>query len=371
MTASSRLIGSILMILGTSIGAGMLALPIATAAYSFPVILTTLIACWFFSSLGALSLATLAIKLPPGSNIISMSETYCGKVGGVFVWLLYLALMYSLGCAYLTASGEIMSTIADLLGGSLPAFVGSALSAAVFFCVLYRGMSTIDWVNRIFMFAKASIYLLLIYAVIPTFNWGLLFEHPSEGWMLPTWSMITVILTSFGFSVIIPSLANYLDYDRKRIYTGVLIGSLIPFVVYLLWILLIQGILPTHGENSLTAIAKADSTNGALLTALHAAGAKAWLPRVIEAFMPISVVTSFLGVSLALSDFLADGLKIKKAGKGGLFIWALVLIPPLVIILLAPSLFLTALQYAGIICLLLLIIWPLVLLAKSSVSNPQ
>ena len=369
MLPSSRLTGSILMILGTSIGAGMLALPVATAAYPFPIILLTLVGCWFFSSLGALALATLCLRLPPGSNLVSMSRHCFGRFGGGYAWLLYLALMYSLCCAYLSASGEILSTIAELLGGSLPAALGSAISAFIFFLVLHRGMATIDWVNRLFMAAKASIYFLLIYAVLPHFDWHVLIEHPAAGMGFPAWPMIAVILTSFGYSVIIPTLTEYLEYDRRRIYTAVIVGSMIPLAVYVLWILLIQGMLPSDGPGSLLAIAQAENTSGALLTALHTAGAKDWLPRAIEAFLPISVVTSFLGVSLSLSDFLADGLKIKKVGRRGLIIWGLVLIPPFAIILIAPGLFLSALQYAGIICLLLLVIWPPLLLAKTKLSK--
>ena len=41
-----KLIGSILLIVGTSIGAGMLALPIATAQLGFGGSLILLFACW-------------------------------------------------------------------------------------------------------------------------------------------------------------------------------------------------------------------------------------------------------------------------------------------------------------------------------------
>src|SRR5207244_6831371 len=56
---------------------------------------------------------------------------------------------------------------------------------------------------------------------------------------------------------------------------------------------------------------------------------------------------SFLGVTLGLLDFLADSLKIKKQGgrKAGLFV--AVFLPPLLIALCNPGIFLNALTYAG------------------------
>jgi tyrosine-specific transport protein len=70
------------------------------------------------------------------------------------------------------------------------------------------------------------------------------------------------------------------------------------------------------------------------------------------------VITSFLAVALCLVDFLADGLKMEKKGAKGLFVHLATFIPPLVIVLLSPGIFVTALQYAGINCAILLILLP-------------
>lgn len=64
-------------------------------------------------------------------------------------------------------------------------------------------------------------------------------------------------------------------------------------------------------------------------------------------FAFFALVTSFLGVSLSFVDFLADGLKIKKDILGTIILVCLVLIPPCVFSYLYPTVFLTALNYAG------------------------
>ena len=50
---------------------------------------------------------------------------------------------------------------------------------------------------------------------------------------------------------------------------------------------------------------------------------------VARSFSIFAIVTSFLGVSLSLMHFLADGLKLKEAGKGKALLLLLTFIPPL------------------------------------------
>ena len=69
-------------------------------------------------------------------------------------------------------------------------------------------------------------------------------------------------------------------------------------------------------------------------------------------------MTSFLGVSLGLSDFLSDGLKIQKAGQGNIIVSLLTFIPPLGIVLFYPSIFVKAVSYAGFFCVILMVLLP-------------
>lgn len=69
-------------------------------------------------------------------------------------------------------------------------------------------------------------------------------------------------------------------------------------------------------------------------------------------------MTSFLGVSLSLSDFLADGFKIKKNARGRFIITLLTFLPPLFFSLTFPNVFVDALKYAAIFVAILLGILP-------------
>jgi tyrosine-specific transport protein len=64
-------------------------------------------------------------------------------------------------------------------------------------------------------------------------------------------------------------------------------------------------------------------------------------------FAFFALVTSMLGVAFSMVDFLGDGLKMKRAGKQRGLLCAIVFLPPFILTVLDPSIFVTALGFAG------------------------
>ena len=158
------------------------------------------------------------------------------------------------------------------------------------------------------------------------------------------WIAISIVSTSFGFHIIIPTLTDYLHRDVKQLKLVLIIGSLIPLIVYISWELLTLGIIPLQGAAGL-AEGFQKGLDGASLLGMYLDETK--LGLLARLFSLFAIVTSFLGVSLSLRDFLADGLKIQKTRKGRFILYLLTFIPPLIISLIDPRAFLNALEYAG------------------------
>jgi tyrosine-specific transport protein len=70
------------------------------------------------------------------------------------------------------------------------------------------------------------------------------------------------------------------------------------------------------------------------------------------------MLTAFLGVSLCLYSFLADGLKLRETGGHGVGLFLLTFLPPLVLVIFYPGAYIYALSYAGIFCIILLLLLP-------------
>ena len=87
---SSKLFGGILLVIGTTIGAGMLALPVATAQLGFLGSVVLLTACWGIMTACAFLFLEVNLWLPPNSNLISMAGLTLGKAGQSVVWVVFI-----------------------------------------------------------------------------------------------------------------------------------------------------------------------------------------------------------------------------------------------------------------------------------------
>lgn len=338
----NRTLGGILLVSGTAIGAGMLALPVVTGFAGFWPTTALFIVYWLFMTYTALLILEVNLWAPKaGSNMITMAGMTLGNVGKAVSWIAYLFLLYALTTAYLAGGGPLLNDfISGLTGWHFPKALESMPLLVIFGYFIYRGAHTVDAVNRLLMSGLAIAYSLIVFLLAPHVELGLLTHwHPQTLWMGSS-----IIATSFGFHIVIPSLTSYLDRDVTKLKRVIIFGSAIPLCVYLVWEALVLGIIPVSGPVSITE-GYAIGTNGAqLLSNYLEEGALAELIRV---FSLIAIVTSFLGVSMSLSDFLADGFKVKRTGLGNLLIFTLAFAPPLLIAMTDPRAFLTALEYAG------------------------
>ena len=117
-----------------------------------------------------------------------------------------------------------------------------------------------------------------------------------------------------------------------------------------------MGVVARDGQDGLLTLMHSDHATSGLTQALSLAVQSEWITGFFGFFTSICMITAFLGVSLGLFDFLADGLKLKKAGSQGKLTLALTFLPPLVVVLTNPGIYLKALSYAGVCCVILLLL---------------
>lgn len=352
----SKLIGSILLIVGTCVGAGMLALPIATAQLGFVGSLILLFVAWFVMTAGAFLILEVNLWLPQNSNLVSMARATIGPVGQIIAWATFLLLLYSLLCAYIAGGSDLLQHLLESVGVELTNSVTAILFVMIFGFVTYLGIKAIDYTNRVLMFAKFTGYFLLVILLMPYVS----AEKILAGNLMSVTSAtaVMVTITSFGYAAIVPSLRIYFAGDVKRLKQAILIGSLVPLVCYILWDMVIMGVIPLDGEHGLTAILHSDSSTSDLVSTLSATASSSSVTFFTKLFTSVAVVTSFLGVSLSLSDFLADGFSLEKVGKSKIVIYAMTFLPSVTIVLFKPDIFVKALEYAGIYCVVLLMLLP-------------
>jgi tyrosine-specific transport protein len=362
-----HILGGALLVAGTSIGAGMLALPVVTSLGGFwPSILIYLISYVIMISSGFLYLE-IAIGMPKDSNIISMSSKYLGNKGKVFSWIVYLFLFYCLSIAYLSVGGSLIKA---LFLDKISLNTAILIYVLIFGFIVYRGALIVDRINillMVFLGIGFFLFLFLGFKYVDLKNLKF-FDLKYSIFALP------IILLSFGYQGIMPTLTYYMKKDVKKIKKAILLGATIALVVYIIWELFILGIIPIYGKNGLKEAMMMGKT--AIEPFAYHTNVKS-IYTIGQFFSFFVITTSFLGVNIGLFDFIADGFQIEKKGIKKVFIALITFLPSTLITLINPNLFLIALGYAGGIGgILLLVFLPALMVyskryIKKEEWNPQ
>lgn len=336
--SKGSLLGSILLISGSCIGAGMLGLPMISALSGFIPSILMFIFSWVFMTFTGLLLLEVALNFDYDVNLITMAGKTLGNLGKFISWVSFVFLFYALMVAYTSGSGKIFSEFAhSFFGFTLKESLGSALFVLFFGLTVYIGTYAVDLLNRFLMFGLILSYFLLVAFGLSYVDSGNLFF---KEWKVSFFAL-PVMVISFGYHNLIPSIATYLKRNTKKLVAAVVIGSFIPFLVYLLWEWLVLGIIPLE-------IFQKGSQRGEMVTSmLHDIIGSNVFVSVAESFAFFAIVTSFIGVALSFVDFLSDGLPLKKTWLNRLAVCLLALGPPFLFSIIYPNLFLAALEYAG------------------------
>jgi tyrosine-specific transport protein len=227
----------------------------------------------------------------------------------------------------------------------------------LFGLIVYLGIRSVDYVNRGLMSGKMGALLILILLMVPFVSATNLANGEVKYLTHPT--SITVTAVAFACLMIVPSLRTYFGDDVKTLRKAIFIGTLIPLVCYIGWDMVIMGVIPLDGDPGLRRMLHSSSSNSDVLVALTSILQKDVVTTIAKFFTSICMATSFLSVSLSLSDFLADGFNVKKQGiAGNALIFGGTFLPPLLVVLFYPDAFLRGIQYAGICVFILMILLP-------------
>ncbi|WOL09607.1 hypothetical protein Cni_G18360 [Canna indica] len=171
-TKKGTILGSVSLIVGTSIGSGILALPQKTSPAGFIPTATSIVLCWVFLVVEALLLAELntnlrkKMKKDEGEggdlevvSLRTMAQETLGDWGGNLATVTYLFLGYTSVVAYTSMSGGILSHLI-----SLPSFTsGSLFTLLMALLMLIGGTNITDQVNQWLTFTMIGLieYLFL------------------------------------------------------------------------------------------------------------------------------------------------------------------------------------------------------------------
>lgn len=334
----SKVLSGSLLIAGTTIGAGMLGIPLVTSQAGFFPGITITTFVWLFMVLTGTLLMEATFWMKERASFLSIAERFLGQTGKIATGFLFVFLYFSLMVAYFAAGAPLLGDFLNvLMPFKLHGFAVYGIFALVFGSIVAIGPKSIDRANLVLTLLMCAFWIALIFI-------GIKYVTPNH---LRTKSIITmwwstpILFGAFGYHNIIPSLSTYFHHDRKVLRYSIWIGTCIPYVVYSFWQFLIIGAV---GKTKILATAKL----GLPITyALKAITANPSVLILGQAFAFLAIVTSTLGVAFSLVDFLADGLKKKPVGSFRFLITSVIFFVPMVLAYSNPTIFEQALGVAG------------------------
>jgi tyrosine-specific transport protein len=360
----NRTIGSTFIVAGTTIGAGMLAMPLAAAGVGFGTTLIMLIALWVLMCYTALLLVEVYQHNKASTGLGTIAKHYLGTGGQVLTGFSMLFLMYALTTAYISGAGE-------LLAASLSSWFDKKISVSagiITFTIVAGGVvcistQSVDFINRLLFTAKIVFLVIVLGVMMPHVDKINLMSMPIEQGLVL--SAIPVIFTSFGFHGSVPSIVAYMNGDTNKLRKIFIIGSAIPLCAYILWQLVTLGAISS--QTFVGILAQQSGLNG-LLEAVREVVASPKIELAVHLFADLALATSFLGVSLGLFDYLADFLKRRNNATGRLQTGLITFVPPLLCALFYPN-FVMALTYAAVALSILALLLPCLLVWRCRAEN--
>ena len=336
----NKTVGSTLLVAGTMIGAGMLAMPLTSAGIGFCFTLVLLLGLWALLTFSALLFVELYQTAESDAGIGTLAEQYFGKAGRIIATAVLIIFLYALIAAYISGGGSLLK---DLLPESFGDKVSILLFTVIFGSFIVIGTHSVDKINRVLFFAMLAAFAVVLSLMLPEIKFDNLMATPIDNALIISAS--PVFFTAFGFHGSIPSLNKYLGGNVKALRISILAGSAITLCAYILWQMSTHGLLT---QNEFLQILKEDATLNGLVKATLAITGSNMIAGAVKLFSTLALVTSFLGVGLGLLECIEDLLKRSfNISAGRISLGLMTFIPPLVFALFYPEGFILALGYAG------------------------
>lgn len=348
--ASGSTLGAAALVAGTTVGAGVLALPAATAAAGFLPSTAALCLAWFYMTMSGLLIAELSLNRigetgKPGLGLLSLYENSLGKSWGRVGSAAYFFLHYAVMVAYIAQGGAnldgFLTSIglsSEIHGSGQLAFAGLGAAA------LYTASKPmVEKLNNLLVAGVFATLLGIVVLGAGSADFGALVDlsnqHPEY-----VVNAFPILFLSMVYQNVVPTVVTQLEGDRAKITTAIIGGTLAPLLMFISWNAVILGNIIGMDPSMLghvdpVSVLQNGQDGGPVLSAL------------VSGFSELALMTSLIGFVYGLINAFTDIAEIPTQGpefekyKPALF--AAVFLPPLAMSIGDPDIFYKALDYGG------------------------
>ena len=267
------------LLIGTTIGAGILALPYTIQKAGFLTGLVTMVLVGLIVLCMNIMLAKVTIYTKGLHQLTGYAKIYLGKIGKRLMAASMVVGIYGALLAYLIGEG---STLSAIFGG--PAFLYSVIFFLIASYIVFKGLKQVAISETYMVPIVVGVIILIFLFSFPKINTQNLIDFKAKDLLIPYGS----ILFAFLGTAAIPEIRQKVGNNKKLIIKSIILGFLIPLSLYALFAFSSIGVL---GKN-ITQVAKIGL--GDIL------GYKmVILGNIFAAF---AMATSFIALALAIKE---------------------------------------------------------------------
>lgn len=297
---------AIALLVGTIVGAGIFGLPYMFAKAGFLTGLVILIVLALSTVLINLLIGEMVLSSKNNEQLVGLSGKYGGQAGR---WAMFVAIglgLYGPLTAYIIGEGQVLNVLA---GHSSP-----LLFSGIFFVFssifVYLGL---DFLRRWELFFTGLLFLVIIaltvvhgsrisFAELAVFDWHKIF-----------FSFGAIFFAFLGGSAI-PPMRSILTGQESLLKKSIIIGTLIPAIIYIIFVGLVVGITG-QGTTEIATVGLGSALGQSFLI-------------IANIFTIFIMATSFLTLGTTLMLIYQDDLGFKKP-----LAWLVTCLPPFLLVL--------------------------------------
>jgi tyrosine-specific transport protein len=358
-------IGAVLLVAGTCIGSGMIALPMVLIKLGLIPSIVLMVTIWFIMYYTSLINLELNLQAGQGLSLGSLGRHFSGRTAELARTITLKLLSYSLLAVFIYGGSSILQ---ELIASKMATEYSFSAIATCFtliaIALLLLPIKLIDYFNRFLFVSLMAVVAILIIGLVVTMNWSELPLFSEQYSNLSIWAaIIPVVFTSFGFQVIFHTLTNYCNMNAKMLKQAFFWGSLIPAVVYIVWTSSILTVVYQNNPAFYEQMTTGNAEIGELIQVLS--GIAKWhsIQLLVWWISLLAIATSVLGVGVGLCDSLNGmlGKKVPQAAMRKILASLITILPAYLVVMYVPNAFIAVLGFAGMILAIIAVLLPVYL----------